>query len=155
VLVLAIRLRAAGLEDILSLLVLVIRLPTALWVLVLVIRLPTALWALVLVIRLPTALWALVMVIRLPAAALWVLVMVTRLPAAALWVLVVVIQLPAAVPCLAGRIAIPIWRRKHLKSFQARTHRLLLKPEGRQLDSRTLWPLWQRVQLLVLPVAYT
>ena len=31
--------------------------------------------------------------------------------------------------------------------------RLVLKPEGQQLDSKRLLPLWQRVQLLVLPVA--
>jgi hypothetical protein len=49
---------------------------------------------------------------------------------------------------------VPYLWRTHLKSYWARTH-LLLKPEGRQLDSKTLLPLWQRVQLLVLPVAYT
>jgi hypothetical protein len=38
------------------------------------------------------------------------------------------------------------------KNFLART-RIVLKPEGQQLDSKTLLPLWQRVQLLVLPVA--
>jgi hypothetical protein len=38
------------------------------------------------------------------------------------------------------------------KNFLARTP-IVLKPEGQQLDSKTLLPLWQRVQLLVLPVA--
>jgi hypothetical protein len=37
-------------------------------------------------------------------------------------------------------------------NFLART-RIVLKPEGQQLHSKTLLPLWQRVQLLVLPVA--
>jgi hypothetical protein len=38
------------------------------------------------------------------------------------------------------------------KNFLARTP-IVLKPEGQQLDSKTLLPLWQRVELLVLPVA--
>jgi hypothetical protein len=42
--------------------------------------------------------------------------------------------------------------RRQGKNFLART-RIVLKPEGQQLDSKTLLPLWQRVQLLVLPVA--
>jgi len=117
----------------------------------------------------------LLLAMRMPAPALRALlsVLVIRLPTATLLALLslLVIRLPArTVSSLARMLVMSVlglvrvlliagWRKwlahRHLKSFQARTHRLLLKPEGRQLDSRTLLPLWPRVQLLVLPVAYT
>ena len=140
-----------------------------LWLLVVIIRVPTvALWVLrsVLVMRLPAAVLSAVLLavlviqmpaIRVVAGLVWPAVMLPALgwPAAMLSAL----GLPVAMlPALAGILVIESWRnrqeRKHLRSFRART-RLLLKPEGRQLDSRTLLPLWPRFQLLVLPVAYT
>jgi hypothetical protein len=72
--------------------------------------------------------------------------------------LLLVIQLPALpVPGLLLVVVIRLlvmaaFRRRHSKNFLART-RIVLKPEGQQLYSKTLLPLWQRVQLLVLPVA--
>jgi hypothetical protein len=101
-------------------------------------------------------------VIQLPALAVpgLLLVLVIQLPALAVpgLLFVLVIQLPAlAVPGLllvlvtGVRVMVRL-RRRHSKNFLART-RIVLKPEGQQLDSKTLLPLWQRVQLLVLPVA--
>ena len=81
-----------------------------------------------------------------------------------LWVLVMVIRLPT-LPALVGR---GLWLefdwhfRCRVSPGSAGIRRisrpgthLLLKPEGGSEQSRTLLPLWQRVQLLVLPVAYT
>jgi uncharacterized membrane protein YqjE len=118
---------------------------------------------LVLAIRLPTALLALLslvmLVMRLPAVALLAPLSVLVIPLLALPVPGLAGMLVMSVLGLVRVLLIAGWgnyqARRNLKSFRARTHRLLLKPEGRQLDSRTLLPLWQRVQLLVLPVAYT
>jgi hypothetical protein len=105
----------------------------------------------------------LVLVIQLPALPVpgLLLVLVIQLPALAVpgLLLVLVIQLPAlAVPGLLLVLVIRLLVmarfccRRQSKNFLTRTG-FLLKPEGQQLDSKTLLPLWQRVQLLVLPVA--
>jgi hypothetical protein len=115
---------------------------------------------LVLVIQLPALAvpgLLLVLVIQLPALAVpgLLLVLVIQLPALPLpgLLLVRVIQLPALpLPALLLVRVMAPFRRRHSKNFLART-RIVLKPEGQQLDSKTLLPLWQRVQLLVLPVA--
>jgi hypothetical protein len=104
----------------------------------------------------------LVLVIQLPALPvpgllLVLLIQLPALPVPAL-LLVLLIQLPALpVPALLLVLLIRLLVmarfccRRHSKNFLTRS--IVLKPEGQQLDSKTLLPLWQRVQLLVLPVA--
>jgi hypothetical protein len=104
----------------------------------------------------------LVLLIQLPALPVpgLLLVLVIQLPALPVpgLLLVLVIQLPALpVPGLLLVLVIRLlvmarFCRRHSKNFLTRTG-IVLKPEGQQLDSKTLLPLWQRVQLLVLPVA--
>jgi hypothetical protein len=104
----------------------------------------------------------LVVVIQLPALPVpgLLLVVVIQLPALPVpgLLLLLVIQLPALpVPGLLLVAVIRVlvmaaFRHRHSKNFLART-RTVLKPERQQLYSKTLLPLWQRVQLLVLPVA--
>jgi hypothetical protein len=120
---------------------------------------------LVLVIQLPALPvpgLLLVLVIQLPALPVpgLLLLLVIQLPALPLpdLLLLLVIQLPALplpgllLVLVIGLLVMARLRHRHSKNFLART-RIVLKPEGQQLYSKTLLPLWQRVQLLVLPVA--
>ena len=91
-----------------------------------------------------------------PGLLLLLVIQLPALPVPGL-LLLLVIQLPVPLPGLLlvlviGLLVMARLRRRHSKNFLART-RIVLKPEGQQLYSKTLLPLWQRVQLLVLPVA--